>query len=172
MTGERLDAWLEALAAPRPSPGGGAAGAVAAAMAAALVRMGSGIALARGAEGERRAELERVRDGAAMLHERLLALAAEDALAVARRGDLVAPQRELAACASAVAHLARRVAALGHPPARADAVMAAQLAAASATGAAHNVATAPGAPADDVTGATTDAEAARGDAAALAGGAD
>jgi formiminotetrahydrofolate cyclodeaminase len=67
---ESVEAFLDQLAARTPSPGGGAAAAITCAIAAGLVEMATSFASARG--------LERVRDRAHVLRERVATLAYAD----------------------------------------------------------------------------------------------
>ena len=139
MIPSRFDELLKALAAPSASHAGGVAGAAAGALAASLVEMVAGMTVLRPRYASVHNEMERVRDGAAALRERLVGLMAEDVEALRRKSGTADTQRELAGCASAVAALARSAAERGHAPARGDALMAALLAAAVARGAAANV---------------------------------
>jgi formiminotetrahydrofolate cyclodeaminase len=67
---QSVEAFLEQLAARTPAPGGGAAAAITCAIAAGLVEMATSFASARG--------LERVRERAHVLRERVAALAHAD----------------------------------------------------------------------------------------------
>ena len=73
--GESVESFLEQLAARTPAPGGGAAAAITCAIAAGLVEMATSFASAKG--------LERVRDRAHVLRERVATLAHADGQAYA-----------------------------------------------------------------------------------------
>ena len=150
-----VGAWLDELGNPGPAPAGGAAAAVAAAMAAALVAMTA------------RASSEWPEAGgvvaqAASLRRRLAQLAQTDAevysetlLVLEHRGEISAERRDhelgralaraaqaplaIAETATDVALLAVETAELGDPNLRADAEVAAALAAAAAQSAARLV---------------------------------
>ena len=173
MLPQRFEELLRSLAAPRPVPAGGVAGAAAAGLAAALVEMVAGMTLDRPRYQAVHDEMERIRAAAGTLRHRCVALMNEDVAAVAARTGMVDTQRELAACASALAGLARSAAERGHAAARGDAIMAACLAAAVARGAAFNVDLNTAGMADEATAgirraAWVDVVAADADVAALA----
>jgi formiminotetrahydrofolate cyclodeaminase len=150
----QLDAFLDELEAPAPSPCGGSAAAVAAAMGAALVTM-----VARASSSW--TDAPGVATQARALRARLLELADEDARAF---GDVLAVMREstgspehrdftlgtallraaevplrIAESAADVADLAAQTAAEGSTHLRADATAAAALAEAATRAAAHLV---------------------------------
>lgn len=92
-----MQAWLDALARPAPTPAGGSAAAVAGAMAAALVMLACDVTLARRPPAGRAARLNAARQAAAARRQELLALAAADAYAfeqlmAARRLPKIAPE--------------------------------------------------------------------------------
>ena len=154
--GQRLDQFLDAIAAETPAPGGGSVAAVVVAMAAGLVAMAARFSAARWDEAEGLAER------ADELRRRVAPLAPADArayeevltafrlprdLAPEVREDAVANALshaaevplEIAREASEVAALAALVADRGNPNLRGDAVTAALLAAAGARAAANLV---------------------------------
>lgn len=78
---ESLEAWLERVAAPTPTPGGGSVAAVCGALSAALSRLVSNLAIGKqGYEGVQD-ELKGLERRAAELQSRFLRLADEDAKA-------------------------------------------------------------------------------------------
>lgn len=79
-----MQAWLDALAQPTPTPAGGSAAAVAGAMAAALVMLACDVTLARQPPADRAARLNAACQAAAIRRQELLALAEADAQAFDR----------------------------------------------------------------------------------------
>ncbi len=75
--------FLDDLAAPTPTPGGGSASAYAGAMAAALLMMYTGLVLARKSYADVHAEMQRVREQATELKEKLGEAVDQDARAFA-----------------------------------------------------------------------------------------
>jgi glutamate formiminotransferase/formiminotetrahydrofolate cyclodeaminase len=158
--GPALDAWIAELAAGTPAPGGGSAAALAATLAAALVAMVARLTLGRRAyaavaarvadilaEAETlRAELRRAVDDDAAAYGAVTAAyrrpkddpARAAAIDAALLGAAQVPL-EVARRAGRVAALAREIATIGNPNARADAAVAAALAQAALAGAAENV---------------------------------
>jgi formiminotetrahydrofolate cyclodeaminase len=153
--GNPLEAFADRVADPTPAPGGGAVAAVTGAFAAALVEMVAGLALHRSASAEN-SSLTALLDAANRLRRRLLVLAAQDerafaSVTAARRtggGPAALSAAWEAACRvpaevvrleREVALLARQAAQEGPPAALGDAVMAALLAAAAATGSQVNL---------------------------------
>jgi formiminotetrahydrofolate cyclodeaminase len=158
---------LAALASRAEPPAAGVASALACAAAASLVELTAGLAAERVADdastlpggAERLREIAR---RASELRERLLAIADDDvraygrvtkaqdgaahATALARASE---PPLATAECAAEVAELAEETALAGSWAFRADAVVAAELAAAAATGGAELVATNLAGAADD-----------------------
>src|SRR5581483_2320746 len=158
--GPALDAWIAELAAGTPAPGGGSAAALAATLAAALVAMVARLTLGRRAyaavaarvaeilaDAEAlRAELRRAVDDDAAAYGAVTAAVRrpkdDPARAAAIDAALLGAARvplQVAERAARVAALAREIAAIGNPNARADAVVAAALAEAALAGAAENV---------------------------------
>jgi formiminotetrahydrofolate cyclodeaminase len=115
--GQRLDEFLEAVAADTPAPGGGSVAAVVVAMAAGLTAMAARFSVGRWDDAQ---------GVAARADGNALARAAEVPLTIARE-------------ASEVAALAALVASRGNPNLRGDAVAAALLAAAGGRSAANLV---------------------------------
>jgi formiminotetrahydrofolate cyclodeaminase len=161
---QTVSAFLEALAAPEPTPGGGTASAIAGAMGTALLMMVAGLPRTRANTDAERATLEEARAALAAVRNRLAELADVDADAFAavmsayrlpkatdeekatRRqavqralGDATeSPLNVLRATAEA-ARGARLVAALGNRSAVSDVRVALELLEAAAAGAAANV---------------------------------
>lgn len=156
---DAVSAWLDALAAPVPSPGGGAAAALTVATAAAVTTMVAGYA----PDGP---DCEATRAGAGGVRAQALAAARRDAAASARlvaayrerRADLARALHEATDASLAVAESAAPLAPLltwlaahGDPRLASDVAVAAHLAAgavrAAAATAAGNLASWPDAPA-------------------------
>ena len=81
MTDGTLRGFLEAVAAPTPTPGGGSAAALVGALSTALSRMVAGLAVGKKGYEDVQGELEGLRARGADLTTRLLALAEDDAAA-------------------------------------------------------------------------------------------
>ncbi len=84
VAGMTMQAWLDALARPTPTPAGGSAADVAGAMAAALVMLACDVTLTRQPPADRAARLAATRQEAAVRRQELLALAEADAHAFAQ----------------------------------------------------------------------------------------
>jgi methenyltetrahydrofolate cyclohydrolase len=159
-----LSSFLDALAAPNPTPGGGTASAIGAAMGAALLMMVGGLARSRTNTEEEKAALAKAGAALAPLRDRLTQLADADAEAFngvmaayrlpkstdeekARRKQSVqdalkaatTTPLEVLRAAGAVMALARGVAAHGNRSAASDVRVALELLEAAAAGAAANV---------------------------------
>jgi len=81
VTDGTLRGFLEAVAAPTPTPGGGSAAALVGALSTALSRMVAGLAVGKKGYEDVQGELEGLRARGAALGTRLLALAEDDAAA-------------------------------------------------------------------------------------------
>ena len=162
--GTGLDAYIESVAAPTPTPGGGSVVAVVGALAAALAQMVAGLTAGRPKFAAVDAEVRDVATHAAELSVTLRELAVRDSAAYSavsvayklpKTPDTAAAERqraitsalleaaavplETARAASRVAELAALVAEKGNPNAVSDAGVAALLADAACRGAAYNV---------------------------------
>lgn len=81
VTDETVGRFLDAVAAPTPTPGGGSVSALVAALSVALARMVAGLAIDKRGYEAHAADLRALETRAARLQARLLALADEDAKA-------------------------------------------------------------------------------------------
>jgi methenyltetrahydrofolate cyclohydrolase len=159
-----ISAFLDALAAPEPTPGGGTAAAIGGAVGVALLMMVAGLPKTRGNTDAERVQLDETRAALADVRDRLLALADTDSAAynmvtaayrlpkgseeekVARKQAVQramhaateAPLDTLRAVAEAMAH-AKVVAALGNPSASSDVRVALEFLEAAGAGASANV---------------------------------
>jgi formiminotetrahydrofolate cyclodeaminase len=161
---DSISAFLDALASPEPTPGGGTAAAVAGSIGVALLMMVAGLPKTRGNTETERVHLTEARAALAILRDRLLALADQDAdaydsvvkayrlsrtseeekaerkraIAAGLRAATDTPLETLRAIAEAAPH-ARIVAQHGNPSAASDVRVALELLEAAGAGAAANV---------------------------------
>ena len=159
-----VDAFLDALSSPDPTPGGGTAAAVAGAMGASLLMMVCGLARSRNNRDDERVALGEARAALSGIRERILQLADRDAEAFnlvmaayrlpkstddekaarqsavqqALRGATDAPLETLRAARAAMAH-AHTVAQSGNRSAASDVRVALELLEAAAAGGTANV---------------------------------
>jgi glutamate formiminotransferase/formiminotetrahydrofolate cyclodeaminase len=159
-----ISTFLDALAAPDPTPGGGTAAAVGGAIGVSLLMMVAGLPKTRGNSDAERVQLGETRAALVSVCARLLTLADTDTAAYntvtaayrlpkgtdgekAARKDAIqramqaatdAPLEILTAVAQAMAH-AKVVAALGNPSAASDVRVALELLEAAGAGASANV---------------------------------
>jgi formiminotetrahydrofolate cyclodeaminase len=139
-----LSAWLDAVAAPPPSPAGGSAASIAAALAAALATMVAGLTREKESYAPMHERAREVVERAAPLRAELLALAVRDAEAFEKflraRGaartealrEAAMVQLELLEGAATASDLAATMAVVGVRSALGDAATSAFLAAAAA----------------------------------------